>query len=419
MVDGAGRGRDLREWRRNLWAMWIAQTLSIVGFSFTTPFTPLFLRELGIEKQADLILWSGAMNAGSAIVMAVTAPLWGAIADRYGRKPMVLRAMFGGAVVIGLMCLAPNAHILFALRVIQGALTGTVTASVALVASITPRERLGFSMGLMQTAVFSGSSFGPLLGGIAADTIGYRLSFLLTAAFLGFAGLLVLFLVGERFEPPKASARGGRAMVGGMFAPLSNRLILAMVVTLCLLSLGTMAISPLLAIFVEELSHSEASVASLAGVAFGITGLTNALAAIGFGRLADRLGRRRILIGCSLAAGVLATLPAFVQTPLQLIVARGLYGIAAGGMLPIANALIADVTPPESRGAVYGLTSAASSLGSAVGPFAGATLAAVFSIRVVFVCAASVLFFISAWVWRMLGRVPESAIAGSQKPLPG
>jgi DHA1 family multidrug resistance protein-like MFS transporter len=418
MVGVERRGSELREWQRNLWTMWIAQTLSIVGFSFTTPFTPLFLRELGIEKQSDLILWSGAMNAGSAIMLAVTAPLWGAIADRYGRKPMVLRAMIGGAVVIGLMCLAPNAHILFALRVIQGALTGTVTASVALVASITPRERLGFSLGLMQTAVFSGSSFGPLLGGIAADTIGYRLSFLLTAGFLGFAGLLVFFLVHEKFDPPLARAGGGRAVVGGMFAPLGNRLILAMVVTLCLLSLGTMAISPLLAIFVEQLSHNDASVASLAGAAFGVTGLTNAIAAIAFGRLADRLGQRRILIGCSLAAGFLATLPAFVQTPPQLIVARGLYGIASGGMLPTANTLIADVTPPESRGAVYGLTSAASSLGSAIGPFAGATLAAIVSIRVVFLCAASVLFFISGWVWRMLGRVP-AAIGTTQEALSG
>ena len=99
MVGAERRASELREWRRNLWAMWVAQTLSIVGFSFTTPFTPLFLRELGIENQSDIILWSGAMNAGSAIVMAVTAPLWGAIADRYGRKPMVLRAMFGGARV--------------------------------------------------------------------------------------------------------------------------------------------------------------------------------------------------------------------------------------------------------------------------------------------------------------------------------
>lgn len=408
MVSAGGRTGELRDWRRNLWVMWVAQTISIVGFSFTTPFTPLFLRELGIQRQEDLLLWSGAMNAGSAVVMAVTAPLWGVIADRYGRKPMVLRAMIGGAIVIGLMFLAPNAHILFALRVIQGALTGTVTASVALVASITPRDRLGFSLGLMQTAVFSGSSFGPLLGGITADLIGYRLSFLATAGFLGFAGVLVFLFVTERFERPVVE--GKRNLVGGMFAPLGNRLILAMVVTLALLSLGTMAISPLLTIFVEQLSHSEASVASLAGAAFGITGLTNALAAIAFGRLADRLGRRRILIGCSLAAGVLTILPALVQNPLQLIIARGLYGIAAGGMLPTANALIAEVTPPESRGAVYGLTSAASSLGSAIGPFAGAALAAIVSIRVVFVCTAGVLFFIAGWVARMVGRAASSPV---------
>lgn len=410
MVGAARRGSDLSDWRRNLWVMWVAQTISIVGFSFTTPFTPLYLRELGIQRHEDILLWSGAMNAGSAIVMALTAPLWGAIADRYGRKPMVLRAMLGGAVVIGLMCLAPNAHTLFALRVIQGALTGTVTASVALVASITPRERLGYSLGLMQTAVFSGSSLGPLLGGITADLIGYRLSFLATAGFLGLAGVLVLVLVTERFARPAAQTDNRRGIVGGMFAPLGNRLILAMVVTLALLSLGTMAIAPLLTIFVEQLSHSEASVASLAGAAFGITGLTNALAAIAFGRLADRLGRRRILIGCALAAGAFTILPALAQNPLQLIVARGLYGIAAGGMLPTANALIAEVTPPESRGSVYGLTSAASSLGSAIGPFAGATLAAVVSIRVVFLCTAGILFFIAAWVGRMVGGLPAAAL---------
>ena len=140
MARDVRRSTEMREWRRNLTAMWIAQTLSIIGFSFTSPFLPLFLRELGLRDQNEIVWWAGLMNAASALVMAVTAPLWGALADRYGRKPMVLRSMFGGAIIIGLMAIAPNVQTLFALRLIQGALTGTVTASIALVASITPRE---------------------------------------------------------------------------------------------------------------------------------------------------------------------------------------------------------------------------------------------------------------------------------------
>lgn len=417
MAEETRPSAELREWRRNLYTMWVAQTLSIVGFSFTAPFLPLFLRDLGLTTTNEVIWWSGLMNVGSGVIMAVSAPLWGAVADRYGRKPMVLRAMFGGALIIGLMALAPNVYVLLALRLIQGTLTGTVTASVALIASISPREKLGFSLGLMQTAVFSGSSLGPFVGGVTADAIGYRRSFILTGALLGLAGVLVLFLVRERFDRRAAAAGAARApLFRGMFAPLENRLLLSMVVVLFCLGAATMAIGPLLPLFIEELDGGGRSVASLAGATFGIAGLTNALASIFFGRLADRLGHRRILLGCSLAAGLVSLPQAVVQQPWQLILLRGLYGIAAGGMAPTANALIATATPPETRGAVYGLTSAATALGGAFGPLGGAALAAAVSIRAVFLASAGVLLFVSAWVARMLGRATVGGSAAGYRP---
>ena len=408
------RSAELREWRRNLYAMWIAQTLSIVGFSFTSPFIPLYLRDLGVTDTRDVIWWAGVMNTGSAIIMALSAPLWGAVADRFGRKPMVLRAMFGGALVIGLMGLAPNVYVLLALRLIQGSLTGTVTASTTLVASITPRDRVGFSLGLMQTAVFSGNSFGPLVGGIIADALGYRVSFGITGALLGLAGVLVLALVRERFERPAAGATRP-PLFKGMFAPLSNPLLRALVVALVLLSAGNMAIAPLLPIFVAQLAGdtgdtgSGGNTASLAGATIGIGGLTSAVAAVAIGRIADRVGHRRILVACSFVAGLLYLPQALAQHPWQLIALRGVHGIAMGGMMPTANALIAGVTEPETRGAVYGLTSAASSFGSAVGPLGGATIGAQFGLRAVFPVTSVVLLFISAWVARTLGRAPAPA----------
>ncbi len=409
MTAETTRSAELREWRRNLWTMWIAQMLSIIGFSFTTPFLPLYLRDLGLTSIEQVIWWSGVLNGGSALVMALAAPIWGVIADRYGRKPMVLRAMFGGAVIIGLMGLAPTVWVLLVLRLMQGMLTGTVTASITLVSSITPKDRLGFSLGLMQTAVFSGSSLGPFLGGVIADLVGYRLSFALTGALLGLAGLLVLFLVNERFERPAGGRAARPPLFRGMFAPLSNRLLAALVVVLFLISTAAAAALPLLPLFVEQLERGGGSVSALSGLTFAVAGVSNAIASIVFGRLADRIGRRRILLWCSLASGLIAIPQAFVQHPWQLIAMRGLYGIATGGLTPSANALIADVTPPEKRGSIYGLTSAASSFGFALGPFGASALAALVGIRTVFLATAGIMLVVSAWVARMVGGLPVPA----------
>jgi MFS transporter, DHA1 family, multidrug resistance protein len=162
---------------------------------------PFYIKELGASSTDQAVLWSGLVLAGGAGVMAVVAPIWGLLADRHGRKPMVLRAMFAAMVTVGLMGLATEPWQLVALRMVEGAFTGTVAASTALVASSAPKERLGFALGMIQTAVIAGASIGPFLGGISADLVGYRSTFYLSAAVLGSAGLIVLLLVHEQFRP--------------------------------------------------------------------------------------------------------------------------------------------------------------------------------------------------------------------------
>src|SRR5919199_3685899 len=143
-------------WKRTLGVTAASQTLCILGFSFVMPFLPLYINQLGVHGVARITLWAAILQGGSAISMAITAPLWGVLADRYGRKIMVVRAAFSAALLVGMMGLAQNVYHLLILRTLQGAFTGTVSASQALVASHTPRQRLGFSLGIMQTAVFSG-----------------------------------------------------------------------------------------------------------------------------------------------------------------------------------------------------------------------------------------------------------------------
>ncbi len=385
-------------WRRNLYALWIAQTLAIVGFTLRDSYLPFFLKELGARSTEDATLWSGLVQAGGAGVMTIAAPFWGAVSDRHGRKPMLLRAMFAAMFTVGLMGLATVPWHLVALRMIEGALTGTVTASTALVAASAPKDRLGFSLGLIQTAVFSGASLGPFLGGILADTIGYRATFGVSGTLLGTAGLIVLFLVQERFTPPPRSPRTTRGFAAMRTATawLVTPLLVTMIAVLFIVRFAQMGVRPIFPLYVEELGRlSDERAASIAGIAFGLLGLTSALSSVYLGRRGDRVGHQRILLACMAGAGILYLPMALVTAPWHLVILQALFGIAAGGLIPAANAIVANATPTERRGMIYGVTAAASSLGGFFGPLAGAGVAASFGFRAMFVGTSALLLLLT------------------------
>ena len=405
-VAGAALG-SAPNWQRTLGALWLAQTLTIIGFSLRTPFLPFFVAELGARNLETQVLWAGAINAGGAAVMAITAPLWGALADRYGRKLMVLRAMVAGSLTIGLMALATSPWQLFVLRLVEGGFTGTVTASTTLAASTVPRERLGFGLGLMQMAVFSGSAVGPLIGGVLADQIGYRATFVLAGSLLLVSALLVAFLVEERFESPPR--RAGHGETGGetwrlLLAPA----LLGIVVSLFALRAASMALQPIVPLLVAQLARGSSAVNSLAGLAMGVSGMTSAVASVGLGRLSDRVGQRPLLI----ASGALAAatfLPLGLTTQVwQVIVLQALFGIASGGILPTANALVARLTPEGRRGTIYGFTTTASSLGAFVGPLVGTALAAALGLHAPFLVIGLALAVTVAWVARTLSPLERA-----------
>src|SRR5260370_6415788 len=160
-------------WQRILWASWLAELLAIVGFSFVYPFLPLYIQQLGVHDRNAVLIWSGAIFAGTTIALAIFSPIWGVLSDRYGRKVMVVRSMVSGAIIVFLMIFVQNPQELLVLRIVQGMFTGSVAASQALVSAAVPRERLGFSMGLMQMSLFFVSSFGPLIGGPLDAAVGF------------------------------------------------------------------------------------------------------------------------------------------------------------------------------------------------------------------------------------------------------
>jgi DHA1 family multidrug resistance protein-like MFS transporter len=382
------------DWQRTLYAVWAGQILALIGFSSRAPYLPFFLGELGVTTVDGQALWAGAINAAGAAAMAITAPLWGLAADRYGRKPMLLRGLFGGALTVALMGLATAPWQLAALRVLEGSLTGTVVAATALVATSAPRPRLGYALGMVQTAVFAGAAAGPLFGGFAYDRIGPRATFGVAAAMLFLGGVLVALFARERFAPaPRAPrtdlSRWQQLRASGAF--LFSLAMLTMFAAIFVIRTIAMGMQPVIPLFVAQLAPDTSDIATMAGVVLGAAGLTSALAAAVLGRLGDRHGHRRVLTWSLLAAGAVYLPMALVRDPWQLAVLQGVAGIAAGGMIPSANALIAHLTPLARRGAVFGLTAALSGLGGFLGPLLGALLATGLGFRAVFVAAGVLL----------------------------
>lgn len=404
MVEDRGRSpiEDI-SWRRNLYALWIAQLLTIIGFSMRTPFLPFFLEDIGADSFSSQALWAGAINAGGALVMAISAPIWGIVADRRGRKLMVLRAMFIASLTIALMSLAQNPWHLLILRFVEGGFTGTVAASTTLVASTTPRRNRGFALGMMQTAIFSGASIGPLFGGVLADQIGYRPTFLIAGSLLFISVFIVLTQVTERFERPTAETQQADAGLPTRALLLSFAMV-AMMGALFALRAATSAIQPIMPLYVQDLTDQAGSVATLAGVALGIAGVTSAIAAVTLGRLADKIGHTRILLLSMLGVTLLYLPLALAQSPLQLIIFSGLVGFAAGGVTPSANAVVTNLTPAARRGVIFGFTSSVGAMGGFVGPLGGAAIAATIDIRLVFVAISGLMAIAGAIILAALWR---------------
>jgi DHA1 family multidrug resistance protein-like MFS transporter len=388
-----------RGWQRNLYVIWVAELVAIAGFSVTLPFMPYYVQELGVTDLAQVEMWSALLVTGQAITMAIFAPLWGSLADRYGRKLMVERAMFGGAMLLSAMGFVRNVHQLAILRTLQGCVTGTVPAAITLVASTVPRRRSGYALGLLQMAIYSGASVGPLLGGLVADAFGYRAAFWVTAALLFAAGLSVFFLVEEQFKPSRhgqdspaggVGSKSARGFWQGMALVLRSRALLVLLGTRVVMRFGSGIMGPMLPLFVQSLMSDGERVASVTGLTTGVGAATAALGAVALGRVGDRIGHRRVLVACALGAAALYAPQFFVATPTELLILQGAAGIAMGGILASVSATLANLAPEGRQGVVYGLDTSAVSMANAVAPMVGAAIAAGLGLRFIFICTTGI-----------------------------
>ncbi len=408
----------MHRWERTLWVSWFTQILAQMGFSFVYPFLPLYIQHLGVHDQSAILIWSGFLFGSTTVAMAVSAPIWGTVADRFGRKPMVLRAMGCGAGLALLMLLARNPVEVLVIRILQGVLTGSVAASQALVAGAVPREKLGFSMGLMQMAVFTGSSIGPLAGGQLVDRFGFEPTFFVAGALLAVATVLTWLYVDESFEH---DASGGTSKRLGFWAGarqiISNRQTAMLILVLCVVQFGGQIVGPILPVFVESLGANASDAAALSGNVFAIAGICSAVSAVMTGRITDRRGRFKTWLMISTVATAIIYVPQHSVSSIdQLYLLRGLTGLSMGVMLATASAMLSLSTPRDQLGAVMGLSAGVNAAGQAIGQLGGSGCATLFGIRSIFVVTAAVFGLVSIAVARLISEpLPDPGHAG---PLP-
>jgi len=387
-------------WRRNLYAIFLAEFIVIMGFSFVNPFMPLFIQELGAFTNQQAAFWAGMATSASGIAMFFSAPLWGIVADRWGRKPMVLRAMFGAGVVLALVGLAPNIYYVVALRFAQGLLSGTVAAASALVAASAPRNKMPFAMGLLMVAVFMGSSFGPLAGGFIADSVGYKAAFFITGGLLFSGGFIVLSFVKEKFERP---AKGQSASLSSLLRLAKSREMLPLLLILCTLHAAPQMMTPIISLFIRELDP-EGMAATASGLAFCFMGVVAAISAVITGRLGEHITLKRILVISCLGTGLLYLPPMLARTVTQLIIFIALMGLLKGGLMTSSNALVGLSVPRNQQGIAYGLAHSAHALGSGLGPLIGGSLAPLMGLRPDFGVAGGLFMLIGVAVGKLLPR---------------
>jgi MFS transporter, DHA1 family, multidrug resistance protein len=373
--------------RRNFHAVWPSLFATSMGLMAFLPMLPLYVQErFGIEDAAELLFWAGVIYGAAPLSAAVAGPVWGAMGDRIGKKPMAIRANFAIAVTTALMPLAPSPGWLLAMRALQGLLAGYVAPAMALVSQAAPRERHGQVIANLQVAMATGSFLGPYLGAEVAHWFG-RSSLFWIASALSALSALSLHCFAREDEVPAPDPRSGFAADFGRACGrlFHNGVFARLLVLVLVLRLGQNMLEPVLALFVRELgplplvvAHSATAGLALdrtTAIAFAMLAVAQWLCTRWWGRQADRFGPLRCLALLSLGLGALQLAMAMVATIGQFLLLRAAIACLMAGSLTLAYAAASKRVEDRDRTLAFALVQSCIQFGLALGPQLGTLVA--------------------------------------------
>ncbi|WP_266182904.1 MFS transporter [Dyella humicola] len=394
LQPGAGRAgyaeRNADYWKRNLAVSTFGSFTTLVSLSMLLPFLPLYVEQLGVQPASAVVQWSGVAFGATFLGTAITAPLWGHLADRFGRKPMLVRAAIGMAVLMSLIGMAHNVVELVVLRLLAGLVGGYASASVVMIGTQAPRDKSGWALGVLSTGALTGNLVGPLVGGFLPGLVGIRGTFFVGGAMIALAAAATIFLVREDFDRTlDANARVAENTTPSIST--DRWLIFSLLVTAMMVLLANMSIEPIITVYIGQLGVPRNHLAQTAGFVMAASAFGSMLTAARLGALADRVGSGKVIVACLLATSALMLPQAFVTQWWQLALLRGLMGMTIAGLLPSVARLVRHAVDESKAGKTLGYLQSAQFSGQVIGPLVGGQIGAWVGLREVFFVTAALL----------------------------
>ncbi|HFI0668171.1 TPA: multidrug efflux MFS transporter [Streptococcus suis] len=380
-------------WKQNLKVAWLGNFLTGTSFTLVMPFISVFVEELGVGPGL-VEYYAGLAVSTNALAAALMAPIWGSLADRYGRKPMMVRAAFAMIFTMGGMAFVPNVFWLLILRVLNGVFTGYIPNATALIASQVPRDKTGYALGTLSTGAVAGNLIGPTLGGVLAEIFGVHTVFLLVGLLYAIVVLLTVLYIREDIVPIKKS---DAMPVKDLFAQIKDRqMMVGLFVTSMIIIAAAQTVVPILTLYVRHLGQTD-NLLFVAGFIISLPGMASLMTSGYLGKLGDRIGNHRLLLMALTYSLLINVFFVFAQNPFQLGLLRFLYGFGTGALLPSVNSLLTKLTPKEGISRIFSYNQLFNNLGTVVGPMMGSAVAAHMGYDWVFYLSSGLVLFNLIW----------------------
>ncbi len=405
-------------WKRNLIVLWITQVLSLMGFNFVLPFLPYYIQDLGVQEAESLRMWTGIIASAPALSFAAVSPFWGMAADRWGKKLMILRAMIAGGIIMMLYAFCTTVQAVATLRVIQGLFTGTIAASTTMVAAGTPRNKLSYALGFLSSSNYIGTSLGPLVGGVFAESFGFRMTFIVGGIILFIGAVIVIVYVEELNEeearetlaiPEKEIPRRDMGTAAFPLRNMLHRSFLTLFFLLFILRIARNIANPFIALYIQDVRGTIVGAPSLMGVISAGSGLITALAGVTLVRLGDFRPRERLLKNLFLISAITALPMGFTGSVLGFSLSFLVSSYFMGGIEPIIQSSMSMIAPQNRKGIVFGVQTTIGSLGWFVAPLLGSYVSIQFGLHEVFLALSIVLFLSWGASEYLFRRFPQTS----------
>lgn len=393
------------QWKVTLVILSLSAVLMSLSYTMLIPFLPMYLiEELGVDvSRANF--WSGLVFSVSFLISGVMAPIWGAMADKRSRKLMALRAAVLLAISYTLGGVVQNEWQLLAMRCFQGFASGLWPACLAILACTVPRDKVGFSLGIMQGAMTAGGVLGPFCGGVLAEMFSMRMTFFIGGGALFVITLLIAFFIREPPRKTQTSSSQKHEKTNLLKIPVIQRMLLCAGVV----QLTILLQQPIMPMYIGELQGSMDRIVFLTGVVFSVVGISGVIASPLWGLIGQKWGYRPTLYTTLIGTSIFGMIQAIPDTLVPFTTWRFIGGLMFAGIFPAINAVLTMSTAPEDRGRIFGLSYAAQQVGSVIGPLMGGAMAMYFPLKSVIFVGGFILLPLALFLWAMRPKTEENS----------